>query len=724
MTRTRVMKKTSKHKYIFTREDLFVNRELSWLEFNQRVLDEARDPSNPPLERLKFLAITGSNMDEFYMVRVGGLKILTDAKIRRRDISGMTPRQQLSAITRRVRKMVAEQYATLKNLSAELAGEGLVLLENIGALSIEQRKWLEREFMDNVFPLISPAGVDEERPFHPAGLLLHCAALLDPAELSGEPRLALIPLGPKIPRFIRIPDPAGRAILVPVEQVVAWQIHTILEGQTVRECVPFRVTRNADIELREDLSSDLLVGMQDLLDDRQQTECIRLEIHRSASRKLTATLTHALHLEEAVVYHIDGPVELRGIMAIAETDGFENLRDSPWEPVASPDVDIKEPIFPQIAQKDILLVHPYESFDPVVKFVEDAANDPQVLAIKQVLYRTAPQSAIIDALVRAAQVGKHVTVLIELKARFDEARNITQSNRLELAGVHVVYGVRGLKTHCKICLVVRREPQGIVRYTHYATGNYNEKTAGQYSDVGFFTARTDFGADGSDVFNAITGYSQPQSLRRLEMAPFTIRSTLLKLIANETERARNNEKAGITMKMNSLSDEAIIRALYEASQAGVKVRLNVRGICCLRPGVPGLSENITAISIVGRYLEHARIFHFLDGNRNAIYISSADIMPRNLDSRVELMIPVIDRGTRAKILETLETYFADNTKARVINSEGSYRMRTPQGKEKPTCAQEELYKKARRATNMKEQTKPTMLEPYHKQRKTKTDKEI
>lgn len=716
------MKKNVKTKKQFTRQELFVNRELSWLEFNQRVLDEARDTSNPPLERLKFLAITGSNLDEFYMVRVGGLKILSDAKIRRQDISGMSPNQQLTAITRRVRKMGAEQYAILKNLCTELAGNELVLLEDVGEMSNEQRKWLEREFMDNVFPLISPVGVDESRPFHPAGLMLHCAALLDPINQGGEPRLALIPLGPKISRFIRIPDPAGRAIFIPVEQVVAWQIHTILEGQTVRECVPFRVTRNADIELREDLSSDLLVGMQYLLEDRQQTECIRLEIHRSASRKLTAILKRALHLEQAVVYHIDGPVELRGIMALADTDGFDNLRDSPWEPMKSPDVDIKEPIFPQIAQKDILLVHPYESFDPVVKFVEDAADDPQVLAIKQVLYRTAPQSAIIDALVRAAQVGKHVTVLIELKARFDEARNITQANRLELAGVHVVYGVRGLKTHCKICLVVRREPQGIVRYTHYATGNYNEKTAKQYSDVGFFTSRTDFGADASDVFNAITGYSQPQSLRRLEIAPFTIRSTLLRLIANETERARNGEEAEITMKMNSLSDEGITRALYEASQAGVKIRINVRGICCLRPGVPGLSENITVISIVGRYLEHARIYHFRDGNRNALYISSADIMPRNLDSRVELMIPVVDRGTRAKLLETLETYFADNTKARVINSDGSYSVRKPEGKEKRLCAQEELYNKARRASNMKEQTKPTMLEPYHKQRKTKTDR--
>ena len=578
----------------------------------------------------------------------------------------MTPRQQLLAITRRMRRMVADQYELLNVLSKELARHGFVMQESVESLSGEQLKWLEREFMDNIFPLLSPVGVGEERPFRPAGLLLHCVAMLAPAAQDGAPRMVFIPLGPKLPRFIRIPDAAGRAVFIPIEQVVAWQIAAIVEGQPVLECVPFRVTRNADIELREDLSSDLLVGMQDLLDDRRETECIRLEIHRRASRALMGAMKRQLGLDQADVYFVDGPVELRSLMSIAQTDGFEDLRDEPWEPVPSPDVDIKEPMFPQIAQGDILLVHPYESFDPVVKFINDAADDPQVLAIKQVLYRTASQSAIVEALIRAAQVGKHVTVLIELKARFDEARNISQARRLELAGAHVVYGVRSLKTHAKICLVIRREQRGIVRYMHFGTGNYNEKTATLYSDVGLFTCRNDFGADASDVFNAITGYSQPQSLRRLEVAPFSIRSTILALIANEAERARNNEKAEITMKMNSLSDKGIIDALYSASRAGVKIKLNVRGICCLKPGVPGMSENITVVSIVDYYLEHARIFRFRNGGRNALYISSADLMTRNLDKRIELMIPVLASGPRKKLLATLDVYFTDRVKARTL----------------------------------------------------------
>ncbi|NMA41806.1 MAG: polyphosphate kinase 1 [Oligosphaeraceae bacterium] len=699
----------------------FLNRELSWLEFNQRVLLEACNPEVPLLERLKFLSITASNLDEFCMVRVGGLKLLVAAKIRRTDPSGMTPRQQLVAVTRRMRKMVADQYELLESLSKELSEHGFVLLEGVDALTDEQRKWLEREFMDNIFPLISPVGVGDDRPFHPTGLLLHCAVLLNPVASDEAPRLAFIPLGPKLPRFIRIPDAAGRAVFLPIEQVVAWQIAAVMEGQSVRECVPFRVTRNADIELREDLSSDLLVGMQELLDDRLETECIRLEVHRCASRALMNAMTRQLDLDQAEVYYVDGPVELRSLMAIVQTDGFECLRPEQWEPVPSPDVDIKECIFTQIARGDILLVHPYESFDPVVKFISDAADDPQVLAIKQVLYRTASQSAIVEALIRAAQVGKYVTVLIELKARFDEARNISQARRLELAGVHVVYGVRSLKTHAKICLVVRRERQGIVRYVHFGTGNYNEKTAALYSDVGFFTCRNDFGADASDVFNAITGYSQPQSLRRLEMAPFSIRSTILKLITNETERARNNEKAEITMKMNSLSDDGIIAALYDASRAGVKIKLNVRGICCLKPGVPGMSENITVVSIVDYYLEHARIFRFRNGGLDDLYISSADMMTRNLDKRIELMIPVLAPGARKKLLATLDVYFADRVKARNLYPNGDYRLATPRGKEKPVRAQEELYRRAKAAARLQEQTKPTMLEPYHRKRNPQTD---
>ena len=700
----------------------FFNRELSWLEFNQRVLDEASDPAIPLLERLKFLAITASNLDEFCMVRVGGLKLLVTEKIRRTDPAGLTPRKQLDAVTRRMRKMVEDQYHLWHTLTKALIRHELIIQERIDALTLEQRTWLAREFNEKIFPLLSPVAVTDEKPFRPVGLLLHCAAHLDPALPGEPPRLAFIPLGPRIPRFVRVPDPSGRAVFVPVEHVVSWQIGTFFEGQSVRECVSFRVTRNADIELREDLSDDLLVGMQELLDDRRETACIRLEISATVSQNLLHAISHHIALDQSDVYFVDGPVELRAMIALVRTDGFDALVDEAWDPVASPDVDIKEPILGQIAERDILLVHPYESFDPVVKFVEEAANDPHVLAIKQVLYRTAPQSVIIDALIQAAQVGKHVTVLIELKARFDEARNITQAKRLEIAGVHVVYGVRDLKTHAKICLVVRREPRGIVRYVHFATGNYNEKTATHYSDVGLFTCQPDFGADASDVFNAITGYSQPQKLRRLELAPFTLRTTLLKLIANETERARNKEKAQITLKMNSLSDEALIRALYAAAQAGVKVRLNVRGICCLKPGVPGLSTKITVVSIIDRFLEHARIFCFRDGGRNLLFFSSADAMTRNLDKRIELMVPVLNPECRKKLLRTLNSYFTDNRKAQILSPDGTYMRLSPRNHEPLVRSQRQLFAKTQNMARLKAQMQPTMLEPYHKQNKSKSNK--
>lgn len=700
----------------------FFNRELSWLEFNQRVLDEAADSAIPLFERLKFLAITASNLDEFCMVRVGGLKLLVAEKIRRTDPAGLTPRKQLDAVTHRLRQMVDDQYRLWHVLKTALSGHELTVLERINGLTPEQGTWLAREFNENIFPMLSPIAVNDDKPFRPAGLLLHCAALLDPVSPDESPRLAFIPLGPQIPRFIRIPETSNRALFIPVEQVVAWQINTIFEGQSVRECTSFRVTRNADIELREDLSSDLLVGMQELLDDRRETACIRLEVAKNTSRNLLTALSRHVGLDQADVYLVNGPIELRAMMSLVRTEGFDTLRDEAWDPVASPDVDIKKPLFPQIAEHDILLVHPYESFDPVVKFIDDAANDPQVLAIKQVLYRTAPQSAIVEALIRAAQVGKHVTVLIELKARFDEARNITQAQRLEMAGVHVVYGVRELKTHAKICLVVRREPRGIVRYVHFATGNYNEKTATQYSDVGLFTCQPDFGADASDIFNAITGYSQPQKLRRLELAPFTLRTTLLKLIANETGRAQNKEKAQITLKMNSLSDETLIRALYDAAQAGVKVRLNIRGVCCLKPGVPGLSTNITVVSIIDRFLEHARVFCFHDGGRNLLFISSADAMTRNLEKRIELLIPVLDAQCHEKLLKTLTIYFTDNQKAHILCPDGTYKRLTSRNHEAPSRSQHLLFVNTQKSALLNAQRQPTMLEPYHKQNKAESKK--
>ena len=696
----------------------FFNRELSWLAFNQRVLDEGLDASLPLLERLKFLAITASNLDEFYMVRVGGLKLMVAEHLRQRDPSGLTPLQQLGLVTRRVRQMVSDQHKLLRTLTAELSAAGFGIQGRLDALTPEQRAWLAREFDERLFPLLSPVALVEGREYAFCGLRVHCAVRLAAAK-KGEPeRFAVIPLGPKIPRFLRAPAPGG-AVFVPVEQVVSSQIGRFFEGCTVLECVPFRITRNADIELREDASPDLLVGMQELLDERRETACIRLEVHRSASRACTGFLAAHLGVDRSDFYPVDGPLDLSALHGLVQAEGFDSLRDEPWDPVPSPEVDLKESIFPQLAEHDILLVHPYESFDPVVKLVKDAADDPDVLAIKQVLYRTAPNSQIVEALIRAAQAGKHVTVLVELKARFDEARNIDQARRLEKAGAQVVYGVRGLKTHAKICLVVRRENQGIARYMHFGTGNYNERTATLYSDVGYFTCQEELGADASDLFNAVAGYSQPHALRRLDMAPFTIRTSLLRMIANETARAKNRQKALIMLKMNALTDQSLIQALYAASRAGVKVRLNIRGICCLRPSVPGLSENISVVSIVDRFLEHARIFYFLDGGNERVFISSADGMPRNLDKRVELMVPVLSDSPKRRLQKILKLYFKDNVKAHMLMPDGAYLRCRSEGKSARIRSQRELYAEALAAEHRIERARPTFLEPHQRRAQTR-----
>lgn len=691
------------------RADRFFNRELSWLAFNQRVLEEALDENAPLLERLKFLAISASNLDEFIMVRVGGLKLMMkEGRQVLRDPSGMTVRQQLLAIKRRIRRMTADQALLYKRLRLALQEEGLRLLP-ISALDESQLRVLQRLFEDDVFSVLTPVSLIEGRPYRPANLLLHMAVRLAPAEGSEDERFALLPLGPNVARFLRVPSTGGAAFVLVEDAVREW-IGRWFEGCEVRECVPFRLTRNADIELREELAPDLLAGMQELLDERKETACVRMEIGWQASRAMVAFLVAAFELERGDVYPINGPLELKAFTRLASLDGFEALKDDPWPPQPSPLIDLKTSLFPQIAAQSVLLHLPYENFEPVVKFVKDAADDAGVIAIKQVLYRTARDSLIVDALIHAAQSGKHVTVLIELKARFDEARNITQARRLEQAGVEVIYGVRNLKTHAKVCLVVRREPQGIVRYVHFGTGNYNEATARLYSDLGYFTCDPDLGRDASDFFNAVAGYSQPQTLSLLRMSPFNLRSTLLELIDAETARARSGEKAAVTIKVNTLTDTEMIDHLYRASQAGVKILLNVRGICCLRPGVKGLSENITVISIVDRFLEHARICAFHNGGSEKVYIASADWMPRNLDRRVELMVPILDKAARRQVLQILKGYFKDNRKARRLLPDGAY-VRAETGKT-PFRAQEQLYRQACDAVYRKELVKPTMLEPH------------
>lgn len=691
-----------------TSADRYFNRELSWLAFNQRVLDEALNEDNPILERLKFLAITASNLDEFYMVRVGGLKLLVEERCRARDISGMTVMQQLQAIMRRIRKMVIDQAALYKEIRTALSDCGIQILPAT-SITEAQQKILLRTFEDAVLSILTPVSLVEGRPYRPANLLLHMAVRLSPVDGSGDDLYALLPLGPNVGRFMRLPTPEGVAYVMVEEAVSTW-IDRWFVGYAVRECVPFRVTRNADIELREELAPDLMTGMQELLDERKETACIRMEIGRQASRPMIAFLTRSFALERNDVYLIDGPLDLHAFLKLATIDGFETLKNPLWLPQPSPRVDLKESLFPQLAVRNLLLHLPYDSFDPVSKFVKDASEDPAVLAIKQVLYRTAHSSVIVDALIRAAQSGKHVTVLVELKARFDEARNITQARRLEQAGAEVIYGVRNLKTHAKICLVVRREPQGIVRYVHVGTGNYNEVTARQYSDLCYFTRDADFGQDAAAFFNVVSGYSQPQTLNHLRMSPFNLRSTLLELIDGETARAKSGEKAAITIKVNTLTDAEMIDHLYRASQVGVKVQLNVRGICCLKPGIKGLSENITVTSVIDRYLEHARICAFHNGGNEKVYIASADWMPRNLDRRVELMIPILDKETRRDVLQILKCYFKDNQKASRLLSDGTY-QHVDTGKT-AFRAQSFLYGQTCEAARLEEQTKPTVLEPY------------
>ncbi len=692
------------------KKKIYFDRELSWLAFNQRVLGEASDLQNPLLERLRFLAISGSNLDEFYMVRVGGIKLLISEGRRGLDMTQQSPRQQLATLIRQIRKMVLSQQSIYRQLAQALTGEGFQLVSHLSELTAEQQHWIQRDFVEHYFPVLSPIAVSKGMTQHLSGLLNHYCVRLAPGALGEEERMAVIPLN-GIPRFLRVPS-AQKSVFVPVELLVESALPLFFQNCEIREHCLFRVTRNADIELREDLSPDLMVGMLELLEDRRETECIRLELQSTATRQMRLFLSALLQVGSGDIYPVKGLLDLKALAQLVETDGFDPLRYPPWPPQPSPDIDLKTSIFEQLARKDVLLVHPYEAFDPVVKLVEDASSDPDVLAIKQVLYRTAPNSRIIEALVHAAQSGKHVTVLIELKARFDEARNITQAHRLEQAGVHVLYGVSHLKTHAKVCLVVRREAEGIRRYMHFGTGNYNEKTAMVYSDVGLLTCHPEFGMDASDFFNAVCGYSNPHQLRWLAMSPFNIRNTLLNCIKAETARAKNNEPARITFKMNALTDKAIIDALYVASCAGVTVRLNVRGVCCLVPGVRGLSERITVVSIVGRYLEHARLYSFQNGGNEKLFLSSADCMIRNLDKRIELMIPIIDATLLKRASDILKRYFDDQANAHHLLVDGTYARQQPVTGKSPFNCQASLYEECKKRALLLEKMKPSAFTPH------------
>lgn len=672
--------------------DRYVNRELSWLEFNQRVLDEAGCPSTPLLERARFLAITASNLDEFFMVRVGSLKSGRDPVATGPDAAGLSVDDQLARIGGRVRAMIKAQYDCLFLDLGPALREHLIVRLTPEELGPKDTLYLQDYFRQWIEPVLSPVAVGRTRRLPlPRPLGLHLMVRLRPRPGHGR-RLAVIPIEPSVDRIVPLPGDAGLRYIL-AEDVVRHCGSRLFAGEEIAECVAFRITRNADMAVDEDGDVDLVSGMTRVLKERRTGECVRLEIAAGASVTVRGWLMRQLGIDGRDVYEVPGPLDLTALNALAGLRGFDHLRHPSWPPILPTTIDLTRSLFDQIARRDLLLVHPYESFDPVVRLVEEAANDPAVLAIKMTLYRTSRDSRIVQALSRAALSNKYVTAVVELKARFDEARNIQWARQLAEDGVQVVHGVRGFKTHAKICLIVRRESTGLVRYMHFGTGNYNESTARLYTDLSLMTRDDVLGRDATAFFNAVTGYSVEQNLQALAMAPSGLRRQLLKLIRDETERRRQGQRAAIVAKMNSLVDVQLIEALYEASKAGVKIRLNVRGICCLKPGVPGLSESISVVSVVGRFLEHGRVFHFAHGGEDLVFISSADWMPRNLDRRIELLVPVRDPEHRRQLIHLLDVCCSDSIKGRDILADGGYRQRTPPAAT-ALSSQETLYRES------------------------------
>lgn len=689
-----------------------INRELSWLEFNQRVLDEAADPSVPLLEQVNFLAIAAANLDEFFMVRIGGLKLMCEAGITTPDAAGMRPAGQLGAVQQRARRMIndiASLYRT--RISPAMAAEAGLRAVTADTLTPVQLLALETVFRNQIFPALTPTAVHAGHPFPLLNsLTLYLLVRLAPAPRKRTPRFALIPIPPSLPRFVPLPDANARQTFLLLEDVIATFAGAFFPGQTIRECAPVRATRNADVHVDESYAADLAHAMRNVLRQRKTSGCVRLETAAGASPEIIDWLRKQLAIDDADVVRIDAPLQIQDLRSFYNRDGLDHLRYPAWPPQQNPSLDPTRRMFDIITSRDVLHSVPYERFDPVVRLIEEAAEDPDVLAIKQVLYRTSADSPIIEALRRAARRGKAVTVLIELKARFDEANNIEWAARLERNGVQVVYGIKDLKTHAKICMIVRREAEGIVRYMHFGTGNYNPKTARLYTDVGLFTRNDDLGIDASAFFNAVCGFSEPQPQRKLAQAPIDLRERLLELINAETMRREQGHKAGITAKMNALVDPEVIEALYRASCAGVRINLIVRGICCLRPGVPGMSENIHVTSIVDRFLEHSRIFSFYHGGARQVFISSADWMPRNLSRRIELLVPVEDRKCRDRLIEMLDICLADTCKGRLMLPDGTYvRSEHPSPSSR---AQEKQYLAACRDVQALRQAKRTKFEPH------------
>ena len=682
--------------------ELYFNRELSWLEFNDRVLREGLSEDLPLLERLKFLAIVSSNLDEFFMVRVAGLVQLRSAGVRRRDPAGMTPAQQLAAVSQRAHRMVAEQAAGIRQVFDALEENGLHV-RRAQDWTEPQRQWLRAHFSREILPVLTPLAAGELKPYPLLpGLQLHVGAVLvSQGSGKAEEKIVDVPVPSQFPRFIALPADEGLDLAC-LEDVIAENLGALLPGHRVLATCVFRITRDADVAVQDDDVSDLLVAMEEAVLDRRRRAAVRLEVSAAPDRRLRKWLTDWLGVRPEDLYEVDGLLDATALWQIVGRPGFEGLKSSDWPPQPPRDLIGSDDLWETLQERDVMLFHPYESFDPVVQLVAQAAEDPRVLAIKQTLYRTSGDSPIIQALARAAENGKEVTVLVELKARFDEAQNVNWARRLEDAGCHVIYGIAGLKTHAKAVLIVRRESQRIRRYVHLATGNYNDRTAKVYSDIGLMTCDRDLAGDVAAFFNLLTGYSEAVGWSKLSVAPTGLRQRFLDLIDRENEASSPDRPGLIMAKVNSLQDPEICRALYRASQAGVKVLLNVRGVCTLRPGVEGVSESIEVISIVDRFLEHARIFYFRNGGHEEIYLSSADWMRRNLSKRLEILFPIVDAGLRRRTIDVLKTLFADNVKARRLLPDGTFEPVVRKGK--PVRAQERFYQAAAASVQSAEQT--------------------
>lgn len=662
--------------------DLFINRELSWLEFNYRVLGEARDEYLPLFERLKFLGITASNLDEFYMIRVASLKDLVNADYRKSDVSGSSPMEQLEQISKKAHALVALQYETHNDsLLPLLKKNGIDLIVSYEDLTKAQQIYVDDYFLTEVYPVLTPMAVDSSRPFPLVRnkTLNICALIYDKNERDTLD-FATVQVPAVLPRIISIPsaDPDTKTkTFILLEQIIEKNIHRLFLNYTVLCAFPYRIMRNADLTIEEDEASDLLTAIQKQLKKRQWGQVIRLEVEAGIDQRLVKRLKKELKIKQEDIFHIHGPLDLTYLSQLYQRDGFQHLKSTSYTPVVSSSIQQDEDLFTQIRRQDILLHHPYQSFDTIVDFVRQAAQDPQVLAIKQTLYRVSSNSPIIHYLATAAEAGKQVTVLVELKARFDEENNILWAKKLEQAGCHVIYGLRGLKTHSKIILVVRKEEDGIRRYLHLGTGNYNDTTAKLYSDLGVLTCSKPFGEDATAVFNMLSGYSEPLYWNKFSLAPFWLRERFLFLIQRERDHALSGRKAHIIAKMNSLCDPQIILALYDASSAGVTIDLIVRGICSLKVGIPNRSETIHVRSIVGNFLEHSRIFYFHNNGSEEIYLGSSDWMPRNLDKRVELLYPLEDVQLKKRVYDILSIQLADNVKSHVLLPDGSYEKCAP-----------------------------------------------